>query len=154
MIFLFAGALAAIAGRLFATLQTYITPDAFTFDLSVLFFIAILIGGRGSILGPMLGTIILTILPEIAAPLAAWSTFLYAVLLLVDRGADARVMGSVLDFATGARRQQPRHHAASGGAGRVGGRARRHDDRAARNLAGARPCSRRRSASGSTSRLA
>jgi ABC-type branched-subunit amino acid transport system permease subunit len=30
-----------------------------------------LIGGRGSILGPMLGTIILTILPEIAAPLAA-----------------------------------------------------------------------------------
>ena len=82
-IFLFAGALAAIAGGLFASLQTYITPDAFTFDLSVLFFIAILIGGRGSILGPMLGTIILTILPEFAAPLAAWSTFLYAVLLLV-----------------------------------------------------------------------
>ncbi len=82
-IFLFAGALAAIAGGLFASLQTYITPDAFTFDLSVLFFIAILIGGRGSILGPLLGTIILTILPEIAAPLAAWSTFLYAVLLLV-----------------------------------------------------------------------
>ncbi len=66
-IFLFAGALAAIAGGLFASLQTYITPDAFTFDLSVLFFIAILIGGRGSILGPMLGTIILTILPEIVA---------------------------------------------------------------------------------------
>jgi branched-chain amino acid transport system permease protein len=82
-IFLFAGALAAVAGGLFASLQTYITPDAFTFDLSVLFFIAILIGGRGSILGPMLGTIILTILPEIAAPLAAWSTFLYAVLLLL-----------------------------------------------------------------------
>src|ERR1700730_15461500 len=55
-IFLFAGALAAIAGGLFASLQTYITPDAFTFDLSILFFIAILIGGRGSILGPMLGT--------------------------------------------------------------------------------------------------
>jgi len=53
-IFLFAGALAAIAGGLFASLQTYITPDAFTFDLSILFFIAILIGGRGSILGPML----------------------------------------------------------------------------------------------------
>ncbi len=34
-IFLFSGALAAIAGGLFATLQSYITPDAFTFDLSV-----------------------------------------------------------------------------------------------------------------------
>ena len=82
-IFIFSGALAAIAGGLFATLQTYITPDAFTFDLSLLFFISILIGGRGSILGPLIGTIILTLLPEVAAPLAAWSTFLYAALLLV-----------------------------------------------------------------------
>jgi ABC-type branched-subunit amino acid transport system ATPase component/ABC-type branched-subunit amino acid transport system permease subunit len=82
-VFLFSGAAAAVAGGLFATLQSYITPDAFTFDLSVLFFIAILIGGRGSIIGPLLGTIILTVLPEFAAPLVAWSTFLYAALLLV-----------------------------------------------------------------------
>src|SRR6267154_1738849 len=82
-VFLFAGALAGIAGGLFSSLQSYITPDAFTFDLSILFFIAILIGGRGSILGPLLGTIILTVLPELAAPLVAWSTFLYAALLLV-----------------------------------------------------------------------
>lgn len=97
-IFLFAGALAAIAGGLFASLQTYITPDAFTFDLSVLFFIAILIGGRGSILGPMLGTIILTILPEVAAPLAAWSTFLYAVLLLVIVLVMPGGIAALLDF--------------------------------------------------------
>ena len=80
--FLFSGALAGIAGGLFASLQSYITPDAFTIELSVLFFIAILIGGRGSVLGPLLGTILLTVLPEFAAPLVAWSTFLYAVLLL------------------------------------------------------------------------
>ena len=55
-VFLFSGAVAAISGGLFASLQSYITPDAFTLDLSVLFFIAILIGGRGSILGPLLGT--------------------------------------------------------------------------------------------------
>lgn len=82
LVFLFSGALAGVAGALFASLQSYITPDAFTFDLSVLFFIAILIGGRGSILGPMIGTAILTILPDFAAPLVQWSTFLYAVLLL------------------------------------------------------------------------
>ena len=97
-IFLFAGALADIAGGLFASLQTYITPDAFTFDLSILFFIAILIGGRGSILGPMLGTIILTILPEIAAPLAAWSTFLYAVLLLAIVLVMPGGIAALLDF--------------------------------------------------------
>jgi branched-chain amino acid transport system permease protein len=98
-IFLFSGAAAAIAGGLFATLQSYITPDAFTFDLSVLFFIAILIGGRGSIIGPMLGTIILTVLPEFAAPLVAWSTFLYAALLLVIVLVIPGGIANLLDFA-------------------------------------------------------
>src|SRR6202012_6153793 len=97
-IFLLAGACAAVAGGLFASLQTYITPDAFTFDLSVLFFIAILIGGRGSIMGPLLATIILTVLPEIAAPLAAWSTFLYAVLLLVIVLVMPGGIAALLDF--------------------------------------------------------
>lgn len=97
-VFLFSGATAGIAGGLFASLQSYITPDAFTFDLSVLFFIAILIGGRGSILGPLLGTVLLTILPEFAAPLVAWSTFLYAFLLLVIVLAIPGGIAELLDF--------------------------------------------------------
>jgi ABC-type branched-subunit amino acid transport system ATPase component/ABC-type branched-subunit amino acid transport system permease subunit len=97
-VFLFSGAVAAISGGLFASLQSYITPDAFTIDLSVLFFIAILIGGRGSILGPVLGTILLTVLPEFAAPLVAWSTFLYAVLLLVIVLAMPGGIAELLDF--------------------------------------------------------
>lgn len=97
-VFMLAGALASMAGGLFASLQTYITPDAFTFELSLLFFIAVLIGGRGSILGPLIGTIVLTILPEIAAPLAAWSTFLYAVLLLVIVLAMPGGIAALLDF--------------------------------------------------------
>jgi len=97
-VFLFSGALAGVAGGLFSSLQSYITPDAFTFDLSVLFFIAILIGGRGSIMGPLLGTIILTALPEFAAPLVAWSTFLYAALLLVIVLAIPGGIADLLDY--------------------------------------------------------
>jgi ABC-type branched-subunit amino acid transport system ATPase component len=97
-VFLFSGAVAAVSGGLFASLQSYITPDAFTLDLSILFFIAILIGGRGSILGPLLGTILLTVLPEFAAPLVAWSTFLYAVLLLVIVLAIPGGIAEILDF--------------------------------------------------------
>jgi len=98
LVFLFSGALAGVAGGLFATLQSYITPDAFTFDLSVLFFIAILIGGRGSVLGPLLATLLLTALPEFAAPLVAWSTFLYAALLLVIVLAVPGGIADLLDF--------------------------------------------------------
>jgi branched-chain amino acid transport system permease protein len=108
-VFLFSGALAGVAGGLFATLQSYITPDAFTFDLSVLFFIAILIGGRGSILGPLLATIILTVLPEFAAPLVAWSTFLYAALLLVIVLVVPGGIAALLDF--GNRRPLPSNRA-------------------------------------------
>ncbi len=97
-VFLFAGAVAAVAGGLFASLQSYITPDAFTLDLSLLFFIAILIGGRSSILGPLLGTILLTVLPEFAAPLVAWSTFLYALLLLIIVLAIPGGIAELLDF--------------------------------------------------------
>jgi ABC-type branched-subunit amino acid transport system ATPase component/ABC-type branched-subunit amino acid transport system permease subunit len=98
VVFLFSGAVAGVAGGLFASLQSYITPDAFTIDLSVLFFIAILIGGHGSILGPLLGTILLTVLPEFAAPLVAWSTFLYAALLLVIVLAVPGGIAELLDF--------------------------------------------------------
>src|SRR5581483_7359720 len=97
-VFLFSGALASVAGGLFASLQSYITPDAFTVELSVLFFIGVLIGGRGSILGPLLGTILLTVLPEFAAPLVAWSTFLYAVLLLIIVLAIPGGIADLLDF--------------------------------------------------------
>ncbi len=97
-VFVFAGALGGIAGGLFSSLQSYITPDAFTFEMSVLFFIGILIGGRGSILGPLLGTIILTVLPEFAAPLVQWSTFLYATLLLVIVLAIPGGIADLLDY--------------------------------------------------------
>jgi len=73
----------------------------------VLFFIAILIGGRSSILGPLLGTLILTVLPEFAAPLAAWSHFLYAVLLLVIVLAMPGGIASLLDAEN--RRPLPTH---------------------------------------------
>ena len=106
-VFLLSGAVAGIAGGLFASLQSYITPDAFTFDLSILFFIAILIGGRGSILGPLLGTLLLTALPEFAAPLVAWSTFLYAALLLLIVLAVPGGIAELLDYRN--RRPLERH---------------------------------------------
>jgi ABC-type branched-subunit amino acid transport system ATPase component/ABC-type branched-subunit amino acid transport system permease subunit len=106
-VFAFSGATAGVAGGLFSSLQSYITPDAFTFDLSLLFFIAILIGGRGSIIGPLLGTIILTVLPEFAAPLVAWSTFLYAALLLAIVLAMPGGIADLIDFKN--RRPLERH---------------------------------------------
>jgi branched-chain amino acid transport system permease protein len=81
-VFVFSGVMAGIAGALFASLQSYITPDTFVFELSMFFFVCIIIGGRGSIIGPFIGTVILTTLPEVVAPLAKLGHFFYGLLLL------------------------------------------------------------------------
>jgi ABC-type branched-subunit amino acid transport system permease subunit len=81
-VFVFSGFTAGVAGALFAVLQSYITPDTFIFDLGLFFFVCIIIGGRGHILGPVIGTIVLTALPEMVAPLARLGNFFYGLLLL------------------------------------------------------------------------
>jgi branched-chain amino acid transport system permease protein len=81
-VFTFSGVTAGIAGALFGALQSYVTPDTFAFDLSLLFFICIIIGGRGSVVGPFLGTVVLAMLPELVGPLAKLGHLLYGFLLL------------------------------------------------------------------------
>ncbi len=82
-VFVFSGVTAGVAGAMFASLQSYITPDTFVFELSLFFFVCIIIGGRGSIIGPFLGTVVLTALPELVAPLAKLGNLFYGLLLLV-----------------------------------------------------------------------
>ena len=81
--FVFSGITAGVSGAVFASLQSYITPDTFVFELSMFFFVCIIIGGRGSIIGPFLGTVVLTALPELVSPLAKLGSFFYGLLLLV-----------------------------------------------------------------------
>jgi branched-chain amino acid transport system permease protein len=83
VVFVFSGVTAGVAGAMFASLQSYITPDTFVFELSLFFFVCIIIGGRGSIIGPFLGTVVLTALPELVAPLAKLGNLFYGLLLLV-----------------------------------------------------------------------
>jgi branched-chain amino acid transport system permease protein len=81
--FVFSGVSAGVAGAVFASLQSYITPDTFVFELSLFFFVCIIIGGRGSLIGPFVGTAVLTALPEFVAPLAKLGNLFYGLLLLV-----------------------------------------------------------------------
>jgi branched-chain amino acid transport system permease protein len=80
--FVFSGFTAGVGGGLFAILHTHITPDAFTFDLGLFFFVSIIIGGRGVIAGPFLGVAVLTAIPELVSSLAKYSTFFYGAILL------------------------------------------------------------------------
>jgi len=63
--FAVASALAAISGVLFAHYVTYIDPTSFTLDESIFLLSIVLIGGAGNIKGPVFGTFLLLIIPEI-----------------------------------------------------------------------------------------
>jgi branched-chain amino acid transport system permease protein len=67
MVFVFSGFTAGISGGLYATSQSYITPDAFIVNLGIYFFVAIIIGGRGVIIGPFIGAAVLAAIPDCRA---------------------------------------------------------------------------------------
>lgn len=62
--FVIAGTFASIAGALFASYVTYIDPSSFDLQESIFILALLLLGGTGNIRGPILGTIILVLMPE------------------------------------------------------------------------------------------
>jgi len=63
--FVASAAFAGLAGVLFAYSEQYIAPNNFNFELSVLFLLAVTMGGRKSRVGPLLGAAIVVYLPNL-----------------------------------------------------------------------------------------
>ena len=63
--FTLAGMLAATAGVFFAGYTSYIDPTSFTLDESVFILCVVIIGGAGNLRGPIVGAVILVLLPEL-----------------------------------------------------------------------------------------
>lgn len=80
--FVIAAVTCGIAGALVAQQNQYINSDFITFHLSIFILLLVLFGGAGSQYGPLVGTVVLTV---IDAALARWPSaqhFLYGFLLL------------------------------------------------------------------------
>lgn len=63
--FIVAGGIAASAGSLFASYTTYIVPQYFSVDVSILIIAIVALGGTANLWGSVVGAFILTALPEI-----------------------------------------------------------------------------------------
>jgi len=57
--------LGGIAGGLFAPLLRYIDPHAFSLERSIQLLLMVVVGGLGRFSGPLIGAVVVTILPEI-----------------------------------------------------------------------------------------
>ncbi|WP_118138293.1 branched-chain amino acid ABC transporter permease [Oceanicella sp. SM1341] len=81
--FVASAAFAGAAGVLNAHVMRGVTPDDFTIWISCTIVAMMVVGGRGTFLGPIIGAILLTILPELTGSFAQYKLFLFGVLLVV-----------------------------------------------------------------------
>jgi branched-chain amino acid transport system permease protein len=64
LVFVIGGALAAIAGTLYAHYVTFIDPTSFTILESIFMISIVIVGGAGSLVGSIIGAAVLIVIPE------------------------------------------------------------------------------------------
>jgi branched-chain amino acid transport system permease protein len=81
--FALSAAFAGLAGAMYAHLVGYISPDVFSLEVAVQILAMLLIGGRSSVTGAVLGAAVVTILPELLRGLQTWWAIIYGIVVLV-----------------------------------------------------------------------
>jgi branched-chain amino acid transport system ATP-binding protein len=74
---------AGLAGAIFAPLMMFVAPDSFPFSQSILFLLAVIVGGSGFVFGPVIGAVVTVFIPELLSGLAEYRLLFVGVLLLV-----------------------------------------------------------------------
>jgi ABC-type branched-subunit amino acid transport system ATPase component/ABC-type branched-subunit amino acid transport system permease subunit len=80
--FTLGAAFAGAGGCLYASLAGFVSPDSFTMQASIVFLLVILFGGLGHVLGPVVGALVLIILPELLHRFSDYRLVIYGLLLL------------------------------------------------------------------------
>ena len=94
--------IAGLAGTVYATQYAAVSPEAFEFIQSVLFFSIVLVGGS-SIPGVLLGVFVMFVLPEVFREFATWRFFIFGfamilAMILRPRGIWPATFGKIPKF--------------------------------------------------------
>jgi branched-chain amino acid transport system permease protein len=89
--FVISAGMAGLAGALYAYSEQYISPNTYNFELTVLFLLAIIMGGRKTRTGALLGATIIVLLPKLLDDLDLFRTVAVAIAVLVLLGAGLAV---------------------------------------------------------------
>ncbi|MBM4440123.1 MAG: branched-chain amino acid ABC transporter permease [Candidatus Rokubacteria bacterium] len=78
-------AMAGLGGGLYAHYTRFVSPEVFLFTYTVTMVIMVVAGGKGTLLGPVVGAVLFTALPEVlrAATSWQWQMLLYGILLIL-----------------------------------------------------------------------
>ena len=85
--FVISAGLAGLAGSLYAFSERYISPNTYNFELTVMFLLAVIMGGRKTRSGALLGAAIIVILPKLLDDVTLFRYVSVPLALLVTVGA-------------------------------------------------------------------
>src|SRR3954467_4429472 len=81
--FVISAGFAGLAGALYAFSEQYISPNSYNFELTVLFLLAVIMGGRKSRIGSLVGATIIVLLPKLLDDIEMFRYVSVALALLV-----------------------------------------------------------------------
>jgi len=81
--FVISSVYAGLGGVFFAHQNGFINSDTFVFALSVSFLTSVLMGGSGTLYGPLVGSVILNLIPTVFARLHEYHLYIYGGIILV-----------------------------------------------------------------------
>ena len=81
--FAISAGITGLAGALFAPMVGFISPENFNLFQSILFLLLTILGGVGTLTGPVIGAIIIAGLPEVLSGLAEYRILVFGILLVL-----------------------------------------------------------------------
>ena len=88
MAFVLSAAFAGMVGCIYGSYIGFINPDTYVYNDSLTAFAMVILGGSGSIVGPIIGAVLLTTLPEILRAISEFRMIIYGgmmVLMMIFR---------------------------------------------------------------------
>jgi branched-chain amino acid transport system permease protein len=105
--FMIAAAYAALAGSLFVHAVGFVSPEVFGLHMVVLAFTMLYVGGIGTVAGPALGAIIVTLLPEGFRAFKDYQDLAYGAALILILIYAPRGLSSLADILSAKRKATP-----------------------------------------------
>jgi branched-chain amino acid transport system permease protein len=90
--FVISAGLAGLSGCLYAYSEEYISPNTYNFELTILFLLAVIMGGRKSRIGSLIGALIVVMLPSLLSDIALFRQIATIAAVIVALGGVASVL--------------------------------------------------------------
>ena len=80
---LLASFIMGLAGSFYAHFFQFLGPEILAFDLTIAIVVMVVAGGRATLMGPVLGAIVFTVLPEVLRVVQVWRMAIFGLLLML-----------------------------------------------------------------------